>query len=166
MDLLSWTAAAYILLLPSGYRLEAQSVEAVPGPGGLETVIETACTWKNGAGHSIVFHWWNPYPPRPGGPLVAARKATGAWAYAPAAFVETTVYQGSNARMTVAFQDRPEFKGYARIAATDLTLEALQGALAAATLWGTTPSESAKSGCAGMPTSRPRSAGATAQGTP
>jgi hypothetical protein len=147
MDLLSWTAAAYLLLLPAGYTLEAQDTKKMEGPGGLGSAVETSCTWRNASGQTVAFHWWRPYPPYPGGPMVAVREARGTWAGASATFVETSVFQGRPTHSTVAFQEVARLDAHARITATGIELESLQELLTAASLRDLTPAQASEAGC-------------------
>ena len=150
MELLSWYAAAFVLALPSGYQLESQTVQTVQSAMG-GSAVETMCLWKNRQGQTVTFFWWSPYPPHAGGPMVAAREAKGLWAGAEASFVETKVFQGSNARLAVAFQQRPDLQAVTRIAATGLELAELQALLKAATLRALTADAASKVGCAAIP---------------
>ena len=147
MDLLSWTAAAYILFLPQSYSLETQSVERVEGPAGMGAVLETVCVWKNAANESVIFQWWKPFPPRPGGPMVAARELSGSWAGAPASFIETSMFNGIRQRVSVAFQELSRLDGRARISATGLELEALQNLLSMSKMRDLTSDQAATAGC-------------------
>ena len=147
MDLVSWMAAAYVLLLPSNYQLAVQKVERISFPGTTVQTLETTCVWKNEQGQSINFSWWNPMPAYPGGRLVAAREAARPWARAPASYVETSVFDGTPARVVVAFQKRPELKAYARIHVTDMSLESLEELLASSDVRELTSEQASTAGC-------------------
>lgn len=150
MDLLSWTAAAFVLVLPSSYQLETQGVEQVQGPGGLGSAVETVCVWKNSAGKSVTFSWWKPYSPRPGGPMVAARETQGLWAGEAASFVETKMFNGVSSRVSVAYQQRPRLDAQTRVSATGLELDDLQALLKASTVRDITADDASKVGCRAM----------------
>jgi hypothetical protein len=147
MDLVSWAAAAYILLLPSSYRLETQKVERIPFPGTTVETVETTCIWKDDQGQTVTFSWWKPVAAYPGGQMVAARQMPGSWAGAPASFVETKVFYGGYKRVSAAFQKMPSFGAHARIYASALELDALQGLLNAATVRDLTTDQASEAGC-------------------
>ncbi|WMD18845.1 hypothetical protein RAS12_19745 [Achromobacter seleniivolatilans] len=151
MGLISWVAAAFILALPSSYQLESQRIEQVPGPGGIGSTIETECVWKNDQGETVMFSWWNPFPPRPGEPMVAARETQGVWAGESASFVETKIYNGAASRVAVAYQQRPSLQAQTRIVATGLELDELQALLKASTLKDMTADAASKAGCGAIP---------------
>lgn len=147
MDLISWTAAAYILLLPSSYQLVAQKIEHIPFPGTSVPTIETQCSWKDDRGNVVAFSWWKPMPAYPGSRMVPEMQMSGWWANEPAVFVQTKVFNGMEQRVSVAFQKNPRFDANARIFATGLDVAELQRLLNAATLRDLTSEQAAKAGC-------------------
>ncbi len=79
--------------------------------------------------------------------MVAVREARGTWAGGPATFVETSVFQGALARLTVAFQEVTRFNAHARITATGIELEPLQRLLTSASLRNIAPAQASEAGC-------------------
>lgn len=147
MDLMSWTAAAYFLLLPPSYQLVAQKVERVPFPGTSIPTVETHCSWKDDQGRVVAFSWWTPMPAYPGGQLIPEVRMSGWWANEPAMFVQTKVFDGAEQSVSVAFQKNPHFNAHARISATGLNLAELQRLLNAATVRDINSDEAARAGC-------------------
>ncbi|WP_143098380.1 MULTISPECIES: hypothetical protein [unclassified Variovorax] len=147
MDLISWTAAAYILLLPSSYQLVDQKVEHTPFPGTSVATVETHCTWTDERGRIVAFSWWKPMPAYPGGQMVPEMQMSGWWANEPAVFVQTKVFDGVEQRVSVAFQKNPRLDADARIFATSLDVAELQRLLNAATVRDLTSDQAARAGC-------------------
>ncbi|MES2248043.1 MAG: hypothetical protein V4645_12225 [Pseudomonadota bacterium] len=147
MDLISWTAAAYILLLPSSYALVDQKVEQTPFPGTSVATVETHCSWKDKQGRIVAFSWWKPMPAHPGGLMVPEMRMSGWWANEPAMFVQTQVFEGIEQRVSIAFQKNPNLDADARIFATGLDVAELQRLLNAATLRDLTADQAARAGC-------------------
>ena len=67
----TWLFVFLALVLPSDFERVTDSRQEVPGLVPGTTVTEHQMSWRNSQGAHLHAFYWKPYPPRPGGPLVA-----------------------------------------------------------------------------------------------
>ena len=125
MDMTTWIAAGYLLIIPADYSLSNSKVRN-DNMGGVVPVIETSCVWENGKDKYIAFDWWTPMPPRAGGQMVVAREEKGTWAGEPVNVVETTMFHGTELRVVATFQRLERLKASVRLHAKGMGFEEFQ----------------------------------------
>ena len=125
MEFTTWLAGIYLLALPADFYLESSTVVRDSLDGRVPTT-ELACTWKNSSGKFVFLSIWSPMPPRAGGVMQAAIRETAEWADKPVPLIETSVFQGQEAKTVVAFQRNLEPRADARLRSPDLTLDEMR----------------------------------------
>jgi len=131
MNEIAWVIACLILSLPAGFKQTANSKETSPLlniPGARAT--ETYAAWEGSEGKSVHVFWWDPSPPRDGGPIVAEREWDETVAGETARVIETKMFFGQPQRVLVTHLHPKGCRGVGMVYAQGMSQEEFSRVLA------------------------------------
>jgi hypothetical protein len=146
MELVTWIAAGYLLAMPVGYSLEDQSVRD-SHLGGTSRGIETNCIWRKSKTEYVQFSWASPVVSHPGGRMSVTREENAVWAGRETKLLETSMFEGTDMQVIVAFQRLTEHKADVRLYAKGMSLSNFRQIVEATKLRDVETSKANRDGC-------------------
>lgn len=102
MNPVTWLVATLSLSLPAEYKLATSSSEQVPHPRLPGTLVhEKWWRWEAPGGRVVMLGYWQPYPPRDGGPMYAVAEWPAVVAGQKVKVYETDFFMGCQQRVLV-----------------------------------------------------------------
>ena len=134
MEAIVWTMAGIALSLPADLQLTHVKNETAPSFILNVLAEELFCTWEGAHGRKFRASWWDPYPPRPGGPMAGAEEWKASFLGKTVSVARAALFEKDKREVLVMAVELPESHAWVNLHAEGLSKEEFNAVLSSASL--------------------------------
>jgi hypothetical protein len=134
MEPIVWAMAGIVFSLPADLQWTHAKNETSPSVI-LNVLAEVLfCRWEGGNGRTFVASWWDPYPPRPGGPMASAEEWKASFLGKTVNVSRTSLFEGAKREVLMMAVELPESHAWVNLHSEGLSKEEFNAVLTSASL--------------------------------
>ena len=134
MEKTDWAMAGITLSLAADLQLTQAKCETAPSVILNVLAEELFCRWEGRNDRTFVASWWDPYPPRPGGPMVSAEEWKASFLGKTVNVSRTSMFEGAKREVLMMAAEIPESHAWLNLHSEDLSKEEFNAVLTSASL--------------------------------